>query len=302
MTANQSYYSNMIYRRERIHDSTHPEAWRFPTTLMDCAPFKTARIKEAGYGLHDPMFYAERIANRGFYVVVISIKGSGRIIFEDESVQVIGPETVFISSPTGQGHREETLGNELWEHLWINVYPDSVLLKYEEFDHKCFKFTYGDMLSRIIRNLLFEAFYDDTLSNDAIENYEKLIILNLNRILDQSDTYEMREYRKKFTELWKTVSSMPQRVWNVEELCREVNYSRSQLTRICHLLYNMSPGRKVREIKMDHAVLLLRHSQLSIGAISEAIGYTDIYTFSSAFSRHFGKSPSSMRRNPYNGD
>ena len=286
----------MKYQVEHIHDSILPDQWRFPTDLMEGVPFKTARIKEAGYGWHDPEFFAERVGNRGFYVVVLSFTGRGKIEFEDGTSLILDPETVFISSPTGQGHREETYGNENWEHMWINLYPDAVFFKPEDFDHRTFKFTNGEMMSRLVRNLIFEAYYNDGLSSDAIDSYEKLIVLNLNRIFDLTDNYEMRTYRRKFTELWQMVASYPSRIWNVEELCDEAHYSRSQLTRICNMLYNMSPGQKVRAIKMDRALLLLMNSPLSVGEISEAIGYQDIYTFSAAFTRYYGQSPSEMRK------
>ncbi len=43
------------------------------------------------------------------------------------------------------------------------------------------------------------------------------------------------------------------------------------------------------------AVKLLANNSLSVAQVAENVGYTDTFTFSKAFKRHFGKSPSDYR-------
>ena len=43
------------------------------------------------------------------------------------------------------------------------------------------------------------------------------------------------------------------------------------------------------------AIKLLSENKLSVSEIAEAVGYTDTFTFSKAFKRHFNQSPSACK-------
>jgi AraC-like DNA-binding protein len=49
------------------------------------------------------------------------------------------------------------------------------------------------------------------------------------------------------------------------------------------------------EIRFDLAASMLAHSELSIGEIAYRLGYSEIASFTHAFSKRFGKSPRSVR-------
>ncbi len=253
-------------------------------------------VREGGYGVHDKDFWVERTSRRNFFIIVLSFSGRGRFSMEDGTVFEIGPGQAFVSSTVGQGHREETFGDEPWEHLWMSFSPTSTLFPTPDFDYKVVPFDNVSTMRGLVRSMLSEELYDDHDTPSALENYEHLILIQLSRIFDTSESYEIRNYRSKFAMLWRTVTAKMSKPWSVDDLCKEMNYSRSQLTRICNMIYNESPGQKVKEIKMNHAMLLLSFSLLSVGEIADRIGYTDISTFSSAFTKHFGMSPSEARR------
>ena len=46
---------------------------------------------------------------------------------------------------------------------------------------------------------------------------------------------------------------------------------------------------------MKMAIRLLSENKLSVSEVAEAVGYTDTFTFSKAFKRHFHQSPSSCK-------
>jgi len=54
--------------------------------------------------------------------------------------------------------------------------------------------------------------------------------------------------------------------------------------------------KKLRELRMQRAQALLKSTQLNLNDISLAVGYKDVFNFSSAFKRIFGISPSVFRR------
>jgi AraC-like DNA-binding protein len=48
---------------------------------------------------------------------------------------------------------------------------------------------------------------------------------------------------------------------------------------------------------MERAAVLLASSELSVGIISSSVGYGDQLSFSKAFKKHFGVSPTVYRKN-----
>lgn len=55
-----------------------------------------------------------------------------------------------------------------------------------------------------------------------------------------------------------------------------------------------APHRMLTEIRMEKAALLLRENR-PVGETAAAVGYSDIYSFSRAYRRHFGEPPSCSR-------
>ncbi|MBR3966553.1 MAG: helix-turn-helix transcriptional regulator [Clostridia bacterium] len=52
-----------------------------------------------------------------------------------------------------------------------------------------------------------------------------------------------------------------------------------------------TPYKKLTEIRMNRALLLLLEKR-SVSEVAESVGFSDIYSFSRAFKRYYGKSPS----------
>jgi AraC-like DNA-binding protein len=87
----------------------------------------------------------------------------------------------------------------------------------------------------------------------------------------------------------------PARNWNVEELARRANTSRSVLGERFRALLGQSPIRYLVEWRMQLAAGLLRSTGLRLAAIAERSGYGSEAAFSRAFHRHLGMSPAQWR-------
>lgn len=94
--------------------------------------------------------------------------------------------------------------------------------------------------------------------------------------------------RKLILEDLTTVPSVP-------DLARILGTNNTKLTTGFRLLFGTTVHRFALEAKMEHALSLLVQRRLSVGAIAEAVGYQHQSSFTLAFSRHFGFSPSSAR-------
>jgi AraC family transcriptional activator of pyochelin receptor len=79
-------------------------------------------------------------------------------------------------------------------------------------------------------------------------------------------------------------------------IARRCGMSRSKLTRGYREIYCTTIGEAVIERRLDGARRLLAESDLHISTVGYRCGYTNNASFSRAFTRRFGMTPSTMRR------
>ncbi len=85
---------------------------------------------------------------------------------------------------------------------------------------------------------------------------------------------------------------------NLPKICRNLKYSQEALTRLFSAEYGMPPNRYLRKLRMEHALKLLRESNLSIKEISSTCGFDTQNYFCRIFRQTFGMSAGCYRRNP----
>ena len=266
----------MQFRKEIIHSVTSLERWHLSGRIVEAYPFAQALLKQGGYGHHDVGFWVERPKRRGFSVIVITL--------------------FFVSSPNGQGHREETVGPEPWEHLWLTFYASSSILASEEFDWKVYRMQEVSLYRELASCILREDLHCTSDSSETIELAERLLLQLLRRLFSSGESEEKARVRSRMESLWNEISGSLDQEWNVSRLCSAMNCSRAQLTRICHEIYGVSPGWKIREMRMERAKQMLSSSSSSIVDIAESVGYSSPTLFSSSFSAYAGESPREYRK------
>lgn len=82
---------------------------------------------------------------------------------------------------------------------------------------------------------------------------------------------------------------------NVPGIARSMNLSVRSLERNCRKVMGMSPAKAFKEYKLLQVEKYVRHSQLSMGEISEKFGFENQFHFSRIFKKQFGKSPLQYR-------
>ena len=82
------------------------------------------------------------------------------------------------------------------------------------------------------------------------------------------------------------------------DLCRKLLYSQEALTRIFTATYGLPPVKFLRELRLRHALELLRNSSLSVKEIAAASGFSSENYFCRVFRQTFGTTPASYARNP----
>jgi signal transduction histidine kinase/AraC-like DNA-binding protein len=82
---------------------------------------------------------------------------------------------------------------------------------------------------------------------------------------------------------------------NVEQLCRELNISYSQLQRRIARATDKSPNQLIRGIRLHKALILLHNPEINISEIATMTGFNDPSYFTRIFTKEFGMPPSEYR-------
>lgn len=287
----------MRYTKEIVHISEGCYERLLPATLLAKQPYAEARILEGGYSILDDGFWVQRIANRGFHVLVLSISGTGEFLMSDGTTFLLEPGKAFLSSPTGQAHLEKTHGSELWHCIWLNIDKANSWDVPAIDDWKLYDFYQDQNLSKHFLGAIFEGHYHDHYSPLAEDFYAQLFLITLKRCLGWTEEQHSLHYRKQFSLLWQRVASQLTKPWDIDQLCKEMNLSKAHLTRLCLELYQMSPGLRVRSIKMGQAKVLIENTAASFTTVAEQLGFSSPSAFSTAFKRFYGYSPRQLRKN-----
>lgn len=86
----------------------------------------------------------------------------------------------------------------------------------------------------------------------------------------------------------------------IARLCTKFGISRSSLQTLFKHHLNTSPKAYINQRKLDQSKLLLKHGALSVGEVSDRLGFASIHYFSRTFKRHFGMTPSAYAKSILN--
>lgn len=82
---------------------------------------------------------------------------------------------------------------------------------------------------------------------------------------------------------------------SIETLENLSSFSYRNLQRVFKAFYNETIGAYVTRVKVENAAKMLMYTLKKIKHIAEEVGYSDVFSFSKAFKKHFGISPSKYR-------
>ena len=124
-----------------------------------------------------------------------------------------------------------------------------------------------------------------SLSQHTIEDVSTNISLDSSSILPDNLKKAIRYIRNNYTEKI-----------SLEELSAYCNVSKQQLIRYFKAAFNKTPNAYITEYKITRAKkLLFNQPQLTIGNISDELGFNNQYYFTKTFSKTTGETPSHYR-------
>lgn len=95
--------------------------------------------------------------------------------------------------------------------------------------------------------------------------------------------------------LWVNVEKRLGYSWSLDEMADIAQLSKEQLRRLCQSQFGRSPKQQLAYLRMRQARYLLGATQMKISNIAAKLGYADSHSFTKAFKKLNGISPSVMR-------
>jgi AraC-like DNA-binding protein len=143
----------------------------------------------------------------------------------------------------------------------------------------------------------FEAMRRDTAyAAEVTVHYADILVLLLDRELQNLHSPSERQRQQDFLKLWHEVRENPTYPWSGRELARRMGVAPAYLPGLCRRLFGVTPMQKVAAIRMELAQHLLTGTNHSLAQIAEQVGYQTEYAFSDAFKRITGQRPGAVRR------
>jgi AraC-like DNA-binding protein len=235
-------------------------------------------------------FVERRVA--GFHILGIVLQGMLEVHPEGQhSIQHRSGSCFFIPA----GFRGFYRANRPAEFFWLHIQPSAFGLSAGGEARKNNTFR-ASTLVQTARSFLEETRYSAPDRSLVLARLVQLIELQIYRLARSFGLGEGEDSgREKLHQVIKKVEEDISAEWSVPKLAQIAGLSVSKLYREIRLHYRKSPGSLVEEIRIRHASELLLHFDHKLQQVAAMTGYADSFSFSRAFKRVIGVSPSDYR-------
>lgn len=143
----------------------------------------------------------------------------------------------------------------------------------------------NDLNEQFIKNTI-ELLIISLLDADAIEKKSRISV------------YQHFSQRQTLTEnIKKYLDENMEKELSLNDISKQFSYSLSSIKRIFKEETGSSIIAYLNDLRMEKAKWLLEQNGLSVGETALAVGFENIYYFSNAFKKRYGKSPSLFKTN-----
>lgn len=228
-----------------------------------------------------------------FSFLGIVLKGALHIDSGNGEEMKLGAGTTFIiPSHTSSTYSAQSPTDFLWFHIRDNTFSGDIVGKgivHSPLVHGQELIDYATHFSNESRNQRPD-------NGVAMTYLASLIRLQILRIFESFGSEFNREgLRERINRAVREMAQKADQDWSVNTLAGYAGLSVSQLYREVRREFDKSPGDIINEVRLRHASELLLHSSYKLHDIAEMTGYSDAFSFSRAFKRFTGRSPSSFR-------
>lgn len=249
-------------------------------------------LYELGTNKCEPLYsYEHFVKNR--IIIHFVLNGKGIIRLNNKQYNV-GAHQVFLI-PDGVRTFYQADKDDPWEYIWFHIGGPKIPLILKEA---------GLTPSHPVYTPTACADIIESLARDILDNYTRqyYCVGTLYKICDymieNSSNKEEPNIDNSLIYV-KNVISYVQLKYSesikIEDIAFALGLNRSYLTRLFKDATGYSLQEYLLTYRMKMAAKLMEDNSVSIASIAESVGYIDTFTFSKAFKRHFGMSPTSYK-------
>lgn len=253
-------------------------------------------LYELGTNKCEPLYsYEHLVKNR--IIIHFVVNGKGIIRLNGKQYNVGTHQIFLIPSDTRTFYQADK--DDPWEYIWFHIGGPKIPLILKEA---------GLTPTHPVYTPMACADKIEDLAREILDNYTRqyYCIGTLYKICDYMIQYAPSipdvSYENSLLYVKNVISYIQLKYSEhvkIETIAVSLGLNRSYLTRLFKEATGYSLQEYLLTYRMKMAIKLLSENKLSVSEIAQAVGYTDTFTFSKAFKRHFGQSPSACRGMDY---
>ena len=257
-------------------------------------PQKSKEFCISEIGIHDFKYVVPLKAPRKqpYYTLNYVIKGKGFLELNGKKYHV--RENEYFIYPPNIDLSYYPDENEPWTYFWFNFNGTLAESYYQEL------LTDTPVLSRSSKaenHLLFSDFLS-TFATRPPKYYETLALFYsiMGKLTAQKEEFGAKN---AFYETAKETIDLnyTQTTFSIDSLCLILHISHSYLCKIFKEKTGVTLKYYLTSLRLNHALSLLKATDLSIKQIAYQSGFCDEFNFMKSFKKHFGTTPSLYRKN-----
>ena len=232
---------------------------------------------------------------RDHYLIHYIISGSGQYTVGHVTYELKAGDSFLVYPNTEISYRADT--EDPWEYAWVGFAGSdaSLILQATDFTRSSpciFQVEKGDEIKRQLLNI-YDARGSEFLH--AVEMTGRLytaLSIYMQVSKNRPAASGSNSYVQKAIEYISSHYAYP---ITIEDIASYVGVSRSHLFRAFQTVLSQSPKEYLTDFRIRQSCYLLEHSNLSITAIANSLGFDNSLYFSKAFHKEKGMSPSEYR-------
>lgn len=252
------------------------------------------KVLNIGITFPNPNYKIVR-ANCRIFVIEYILSGKGYLIINGKKFTLEAGDTYILEK--GTSHTYYSDKKDPFKKIWVNFYS----------------YSYGDVLKSLDLNGIYhfpkvnlEDYFNKIFMLEKVSpNINDIAFKAYNIILQMTLHIKENLLNNSRNNIPSIVNKIKQIIDDnnkitIEELCKNLNISRPTIINLFKKYYGLTPNQYRIKNLMNSACMYLINSDKSILEISSILGYTDAYTFSHAFKKSIGVSPTHYRNSNSN--
>lgn len=218
------------------------------------------------------------------------VEGTGTLEINGQVLHPKKGDIFFISE--GSRHKYYSQRENGWHKYFISFYGPvaDALIKYYLPDN-----TY--LFENCFAEKIFQRIFDIAFNSTDIAASRTKLAVELFKVFNYIRDRSITENEDFADKIKRNIENHLDEEFNLNDLCRSMNYSKNHIINIFSKKFNMTPYQYYISCKIELAKDYLMNTNLTIAEISNALSYSDQQYFSYCFKKATGYSPRSFRNN-----